>query len=140
MSTKLNELKSKLETLKKGLTNPNLKTNPQLKKSLEKKIFELQDEIDALEKPKVAEKTKQAEVKKQPTKKETVKEEKKPIISKNVKVGDTVTFFHKKSGENKKGSIVSLKKSYSYADKIIVTIKTNKGEKFETYEHLVEKI
>jgi hypothetical protein len=135
MESKKKEIESKLETLKKGLTNPQLKTNPALKKSLEKKIFDLEDELEKLNPAKVAPaaKAKEPTITKAPAaKKESGK---KPKLEKlgGFKFGEKVSFVDRTTGATKKGEIIkfNIHKGNNFS-----LIKTKDGEQWVSIKKL----
>ena len=133
MENKKKEIESKLETLKKGLTNPQLKTNPALKKSLEKKIFDLEDELEKLKPAKVAPKAKEPITTKAPAaKKESGK---KPKLEKlgGFKLEEKVSFIDRTTGATKKGEIIkfNIHKGNNFS-----LIKTKDGEQWVSLKKL----
>jgi len=162
--TKLSELKSKLETLTQGLTNPQLKTNQVLRKSLEKKIFEIQDEIEKLEraeveKPKAIKvkepiaKTKEQPIKEEkvaskkeiikkevaPKKQEAPKKEVKQVSVGNFNEGDKVSFIDKDTNQKTIGEIKSIVKGSSPGSFNAIVITTN-GDRKKMRISKIEKV
>jgi hypothetical protein len=131
MENKKKEIEAKLETLKKGLSNPQLKTNPQLKKSLEKKIFDLEDELVKL-KP-------EAKVKEIPkttiVKTATKTTEKKAKLQKlgGFSLGDKVSFIERGTDKEKKGEIIkfNIHKGNNFS-----LVKTKEGEQWVSLKKL----
>lgn len=153
------QIQKEIDTLKKGLTKKEITQNGALLSSLEAKIKELESQladetevitnvqvdeegtpitkVKKIAEPKIAKAPKETKAPKAP---KATPEGKISVEDSPIKIGERVRYFHKKSGEYKEGIVINIKNSYSYADKLIVVIRTDKGEKLETYTHLAEKI
>lgn len=123
------KLNADLALAEKSLKNPMIDKNPTLKKSLEEKIKGLKAQIAATEdiagekttsKP-AAEKAEKKEVAKPAAKKEE-KPAVKTSANKGLKIGDTVSFFYKKTGKNRKGEVI-----YIHPSKGTATVKHADG-------------
>jgi hypothetical protein len=161
---KLETLKQQLELSETQVKNPFFSNNPVLKASIERKIADLKKQIAEMsgdetkiksEKPKTETKPVKPVEPKTPVTKETtpkVIQTKKPEIKKPEKVektksSATIVNAKIKVGDNVKaikkgivGEVIRLKQSADYADKILVYIQDKKGNTFQAYAHLVEKI
>lgn len=119
----LSKLKSDLALAEKSITNPAIDKNPTLKKSLTEKIAKLKTSMAEHKEDGAPAKHVPSKTTSKPVK--AVKAE-KPVAkignSKGLKIGDTVTFFYKKTGKDRKGEV-----TYIHPTKGTATVKHSDG-------------